>query len=96
LASSQRSSPGIGTENRRACTYYHQYLEPKGEIKYVEHSESYPEDDRRGIPSMQAQSKAHPETDTSASTSIEWSRRGMHTSFACFRPAWRDERLHSG
>ena len=54
-----------GQRTRELAAYYHQYLEPKGEIPYVEYSESYAEDDRRGIPSMQAQWKAHPETDTS-------------------------------
>jgi hypothetical protein len=54
-----------GQRTKELAAYYHQYLEPKGEIPYVEYSESYPEDDRRGIPSMQAQWKAHPETDTS-------------------------------
>jgi tetratricopeptide (TPR) repeat protein len=54
-----------GQRTKELAAYYHQYLEPKGEIPYVEYWESYPEDDRRGIPSMQAQWKAHPETDTS-------------------------------
>lgn len=54
-----------GQRTKELAAYYHQYLEPKGEIPYVEYSESYLEDDRRGIPSMQAQWKAHPETDTS-------------------------------
>ena len=54
-----------GQRTKELAAYYHQYLEPKGEIPYVEYSESYAEDDRRGIPSMQAQWKAHPETDTS-------------------------------
>jgi hypothetical protein len=54
-----------GQRTKEIAAYYHQYLEPKGEVPYVEYSESYPEDDRRGIPSMQAQWKAHPETDTS-------------------------------
>ncbi len=53
-----------GQRTKELAAYYHQYLEPKGEIPYVEYWESYPEDDRRGIPSMQAQWKAHPETDT--------------------------------
>jgi hypothetical protein len=54
-----------GQRTKELAAYYHQYLEPKGEIPYVEYSESYAEDDRRGIPSMQALWKAHPETDTS-------------------------------
>lgn len=54
-----------GQRTKELAAYYHQYLEPKGEIPYIEYSESYPEDDRRGIRSMQAQWKAHPETDTS-------------------------------
>jgi tetratricopeptide (TPR) repeat protein len=54
-----------GQRTKELAAYYHRYLQPKGEIPYVEYSESYPEDDRRGIPSMQAQWKAHPETDTS-------------------------------
>ena len=54
-----------GQRTKELAAYYHHYLEPKGEIPYVEYSESYAEDDRRGIPSMQAQWKAHPETDTS-------------------------------
>jgi tetratricopeptide (TPR) repeat protein len=54
-----------GQRTKELAAYYQQYLEPKGEIPYVEYSESYPEDDRRGIPSMQAQWEAHPETDTS-------------------------------
>ena len=54
-----------GQRTKELAAYYHQYLEPKGEIPYVEYSESYAEDDRRGIPSMQAQWKAHPETDSS-------------------------------
>ncbi len=54
-----------GQRTKELAAYYHQYLEPKGEIPYVEYSESYAEDDRRGIPSMQARWKAHPETDTS-------------------------------
>jgi tetratricopeptide (TPR) repeat protein len=54
-----------GQRTKELAAYYHQYLEPKGEIPYVDYWESYPEDKRRGIPSMQAQWKAHPETDTS-------------------------------
>ena len=54
-----------GQRTKELAAYYHQYLEPRGEVPYVEYSESYAEDDRRGIPSMQAQWKAHPETDTS-------------------------------
>jgi tetratricopeptide (TPR) repeat protein len=54
-----------GQRTKELAAYYHQYVEPTGEIPYVEYSESYAEDDRRGIPSMQAQWKAHPETDTS-------------------------------
>ena len=54
-----------GQRTKELAAYYHQYLEPKGEVPYVEYSESYAEDDRRGIPSMQAQWKAHPESDSS-------------------------------
>jgi tetratricopeptide (TPR) repeat protein len=54
-----------GQRTKELAAYYHQYLESKGEIPYVEYWESYPEDKHRGIPSMQAQWKAHPETDTS-------------------------------
>ena len=54
-----------GQRTKELAAYYHQYLEPKGEIPYIEYSESYAEDDRRGVPSMQALWKAHPETDTS-------------------------------
>jgi tetratricopeptide (TPR) repeat protein len=53
-----------GQRTKELVAYYHQYLEPKGEIPYVEYPESYAEDDRRGLPSMQAMWKAHPETDT--------------------------------
>jgi hypothetical protein len=54
-----------GQRTKELAAYYHQYLQPKGEIPYVEYSDSYPEDERRGLPSMQAGWKAHPETDTS-------------------------------
>ena len=54
-----------GQRTKEIAAYYHQYLEPKGEIPYIEYSESYPEDNRRRLPSMQALWKAHPETDTS-------------------------------
>jgi len=81
-----------GQRTKELAAYYHQYLEPKGEIPYVEYSESYLDDRREYLP-CKAPWKAHPETDTSARTSIEWSRRGMHRFFACFRPALRDERL---
>ena len=54
-----------GQRTKELAAYYYQYLKPTGEVPYVEYSESYPEDDRRGIPSMQAQWKTHPETDTS-------------------------------
>ncbi len=54
-----------GQRTKELAAYYYQYLKPKGEVPYIEYSESYPEDDRRGIPSMQAQWKAHPEADTS-------------------------------
>lgn len=54
-----------GQRTKELAAYYHQYLEPKGEIPYIEYSESYAEDDRRGVPSMQAVWKANPETDTS-------------------------------
>jgi tetratricopeptide (TPR) repeat protein len=54
-----------GQRTKELAAYYYHYLEPTGEVPYIEYSESYAEDDRRGIPSMQAQWKAHPETDTS-------------------------------
>jgi hypothetical protein len=54
-----------GQRTKELAAYYHQYLKPKEEIPYIEYLESYAEDDRRGIQSMQAQWKAHPETDTS-------------------------------
>lgn len=54
-----------GQRTKELAAYYHQYLEPKGEIPYIDYQESYPEDARRGISSLQAQWKAHPETDTS-------------------------------
>lgn len=54
-----------GQRTKELAAYCHQYLKLTGEIPYVDYVESYPEDDRRGIPSMQAQWKAHPETDTS-------------------------------
>jgi tetratricopeptide (TPR) repeat protein len=54
-----------GQRTKEIAAYYHQYLEPKGEIPYIEYSESNPEDNRRRLPSMQALWKAHPETDTS-------------------------------
>jgi hypothetical protein len=35
-----------GQRTKELAAYYHQYLEPKGEIPYIEYSESSPEDDR--------------------------------------------------
>jgi Dolichyl-phosphate-mannose-protein mannosyltransferase len=58
-------SSDSGQRAKELSSYYHQYLEPKGEVPYIEYFESYAEDDRRGVPSMQAVWKAHPETDTS-------------------------------
>ena len=55
----------FGQRTKEIAAYYHQKLEPKGEIPYLEYLESYAEDDRRGIRSMQAEWKSHPETDTS-------------------------------
>lgn len=54
-----------GQRAKELAAYYHQYLEPKGEIPYIEYGESYAEDDRRGLPSMQATWRAHPEIDDS-------------------------------
>ncbi|HSS95837.1 MAG TPA: tetratricopeptide repeat protein, partial [Terriglobales bacterium] len=54
----------FGQRTKEIAAYYHQQLEPKGEIPYLEYVESYAEDARRGIRSLQADWKAHPETDT--------------------------------
>jgi hypothetical protein len=54
-----------GQRTKELAVYYHRVLEPKGEIPYIEYSESYPEDDRRRLSSMQTLWKAQPETDTS-------------------------------
>jgi tetratricopeptide (TPR) repeat protein len=58
-------STDSGQRAKEIAAYYHQYLKPKGEIPYVEYLESYAEDNWRGLPSMQAEWRAHPETDTS-------------------------------
>ena len=58
-------STDSGQRAKELASYYHQYLEPKGEIPYIEYAESFPEDDRRGVRSMQALWKANPETDNS-------------------------------
>jgi tetratricopeptide (TPR) repeat protein len=58
-------STDSGQRAKELAAYYHQYLEPRGEIPYIEYAESFPEDDRRGVRSMQAMWKANPETDNS-------------------------------
>jgi Dolichyl-phosphate-mannose-protein mannosyltransferase len=55
----------FGQRTKEIAAYYHHKLEPQGEIPYLEYLESYAEDDRRGIRSLQAEWKRHPETDTS-------------------------------
>ncbi|HMI52567.1 MAG TPA: phospholipid carrier-dependent glycosyltransferase [Candidatus Saccharimonadales bacterium] len=58
-------STDSGQRTKEIAAYYHQVLEPKGEIPYIEYWESSPEDRWRRVPSMQALWKAQPETDTS-------------------------------
>jgi len=54
-----------GQRTKEIAAYYHQHLEPKGELPYVDYSDSFAEDDRRGIRTMQRMWKDHPETDNS-------------------------------
>jgi tetratricopeptide (TPR) repeat protein len=52
-----------GQRTKELATYYHQHVEPTGEIPYIEYADSYSEDDRRGIHSRERIWKDHPETD---------------------------------
>ena len=54
-----------GQRTKEIAAYYHQVLEPNGQVPYIDYSESHAEDDRRQVLSMQALWKAHPEADTS-------------------------------
>ena len=54
-----------GQRTKEIAAYYHQYLEPRAEVPYIDYSDSFAEDDRRGIRSMQKLWKDRPETDTS-------------------------------
>jgi hypothetical protein len=54
-----------GQRTKEIAAYYHQHLEPKGELPYLDYSDSFAEEDRRGIRTMQRLCKDHPETDNS-------------------------------
>src|SRR5262249_40260989 len=55
-----------GQRTKEIAAYYHQHLEPRGELPYVDYSDSFgDEDDRRGIRTMQRLWQEHPETDNS-------------------------------
>jgi len=54
-----------GQRTKEIAAYYHQHLEAKGEVPYVDYSYSFAEEDRRGIRTMQRLWKDHPETDNS-------------------------------
>src|SRR5262249_20785411 len=50
-----------GQRTKEIAAYYHQHLEPKGELPYLDYSDSFAEEDRRGIRTMQRLWKDHPE-----------------------------------
>jgi len=54
-----------GQRMKEIAAYYHQHLEPRGELPYLDYSDSSAEDDRRGIRTMQRLWRDHPETDNS-------------------------------
>lgn len=54
-----------GQRSKELAAYYHQYLEPAGDIPYINYAESVAEDDRRGVRSLQRIWKDHPEADAS-------------------------------
>jgi hypothetical protein len=54
-----------GQRTKEIAAYYHRYLEPKGELPYVDYSDSFAEDDRRGIRTMQRMWEDHPDADYS-------------------------------
>lgn len=54
-----------GQRAKEIAAYYHQHMKPKGEIPYIAYSESYSEDDWRGVPSLQRVWKDNPAADTS-------------------------------
>ncbi len=54
-----------GQRTKEIAAYYYQHLRPSGELPYVDYSDSYAEDARRGIREMQGLWKDHPEADNS-------------------------------
>jgi hypothetical protein len=54
-----------GQRTKEIAAYYHQHLTSRGELTYLDYSESFAEDARRGIRSMQRLWKDHPEADNS-------------------------------
>ena len=54
-----------GQRTKEVAAYYHQQLEPRGELPYFDYSDSFAEDARRGIRDMHGLWKAHPEADNS-------------------------------
>src|SRR5262252_2093840 len=54
-----------GQRTKEIAVYYHQQLQPKGELPYLDYSDSFAEDARRGIRDMQGLWKDHPEADNS-------------------------------
>jgi hypothetical protein len=54
-----------GQRTKEIAAYYHRYLEPRGELPYVDYSDSFAEDDRRGVRTMQRMWEDHPEADNS-------------------------------
>lgn len=54
-----------GQRTKEVAAYYHQQLEPRGELPYFDYSDSFAEDARRGIRDMHGLWKDHPEADNS-------------------------------
>ena len=54
-----------GQRTKEIAAYYHQHLQPRGELPYLDYSDSFAEDARRGIRDMQGLWKDHPEADNS-------------------------------
>jgi Dolichyl-phosphate-mannose-protein mannosyltransferase len=54
-----------GQRTKEIAVYYHQYLKPRGELPYLDYSDSFAEDARRGIRDMQGLWKDYPEADNS-------------------------------
>ncbi len=54
-----------GQRTKEIAAYYHQHLKPRGELPYLDYSDSFAEDARRGIRDMQGLWKDHPEADNS-------------------------------